>query len=247
MDQEKIGKFIFELRKEKNMTQEQLAEKIGVTSKSISRWENGKTMPDLSLFSPLCEILGISVNDLMSGEIVNNKNSINALGENIVNMVSDLETKKKRKNKTIIFLLILTLISLIIGRCFYIYYEIDVKYDDRVMACNIGKNELNFVIKGQSVWNTYYIVKEINNEKIYFFHSTVNIYNKRRSNWEYSQSMARLLEGKEVQYASRHILDIENEKIKVYYTDSSINTIQKADEESLKNIIKNSYLMCETK
>ena len=57
--------------------------------------------------------------------------------------------------------------------------------------------------------------------------------------------MARLLEGKEVQFGYRHTLDIENENIKVYYTDNSINAVEKADEESLKNIIKNSYLMCE--
>lgn len=229
------------------MTQEQLAEKIGVTAKSISRWENGKTMPDLSLFNLLCEVLEITVNDLMSGEIVDNKNSINTLGENIINMVSDLETKKKRKNKILIVLLVSIFILLIVGRCFYHYYEIDIKYDDRVMVCNISDKELNFAIKGQSVWNTYHTVKEINNEKIYFFHSTVSIYNKRRSNWEYSQSMARLLEEKEVQFGSRHTLDIENENIKVYYTDSSINTVEKADEESLKNIMKNSYLMCEKK
>lgn len=245
MNQEKIGKFIFKLRKEKNMTQEQLAEKIGVTAKSVSRWENGKTMPDLSLFNPLCEILGITVNDLMSGEIVNDKNSIDALGENIVNMVSDLEIKKKRKNKLLISLVISMFVLLIIGRSFYIYYEIDIKFDDRVMTCNISDKELNFAIKGQSVWNTYYTVKEINGEKIYFFHSTVNIYNKRRSNWEYSQSMARLLDGKEVQYGSRHTLDIESENVTVYYTNSSIGEVEKADEEVLKNIIKNSYLMCE--
>ena len=53
MDQEKIGKFIAELRKGKNMTQEQLAEKIGVTDKSISRWETGKTMPAISMLSIL--------------------------------------------------------------------------------------------------------------------------------------------------------------------------------------------------
>lgn len=246
MNQEKIGKFLFELRKEKNMTQEELAEKIGVTAKSISRWENGKTMPDLSLFNPLCEIFEITVNDLMKGEFVDNKNSINVLGENIINMVSDLETKKKRKNKLLIILLSLTLILVVIGRCFYYYYELDVKYDNRVMRCNISNKELNFTIKGQSVWNTDYIVKEINNEKIYFFHSTVSIYNKRRSNWEYSQSMARLLEGKEVQFGYHLTLDIENANIKVYYTDSSITSVKKAQREDLKNIIKKSYLMCES-
>ena len=68
MDQEKIGKFIAKLRKDKNMTQEQLVEKLGVNSKSISRWENGRNMPDLSLLIPLSNELGITVNDLLSGK-----------------------------------------------------------------------------------------------------------------------------------------------------------------------------------
>ena len=57
--------------------------------------------------------------------------------------------------------------------------------------------------------------------------------------------MARLLEGKEVQFGYHHTLDIENENIKVYYTERSINAVEKADDETLKNIMKNSYLMCE--
>ena len=68
MNQEKIGKFILKCRKDKKMTQQELAEKLGVTDKSIGNWENGRNMPDLSLFKPLCEELGISINDLMSGE-----------------------------------------------------------------------------------------------------------------------------------------------------------------------------------
>lgn len=63
MNQEKIGKFIAERRKEKNMTQEQLAEKMGVTDKTISRWENGKTMPDYSLLKDLCDELDTNVNE----------------------------------------------------------------------------------------------------------------------------------------------------------------------------------------
>lgn len=68
MDQIKIGKFIAEKRKQKNMTQIEFAEKLGVTNKSVSRWENGKNMPDVSLFIPICELLGITVNELISGE-----------------------------------------------------------------------------------------------------------------------------------------------------------------------------------
>ncbi len=105
MNQEKIGKFIAEKRKERNLTQEQLAEKLGVTNRSISNWENGKNMPDLSLFKPLCNELNISINELMSGEIIDNKNYINVLEENIVDMVSDLEDKKKKERREYLFFL----------------------------------------------------------------------------------------------------------------------------------------------
>lgn len=98
MDLDKIGKFIALNRKNKGLTQEQLAEKLGVTNRSISNWENGKNMTDLSLFKPLCNELNISINELMSGEIIDNKNYINVLEENIVDMVSDLENKKKEEN-----------------------------------------------------------------------------------------------------------------------------------------------------
>ena len=68
MDTLKIGKFIARCRKEKKMTQEDLAKILGVTNKTISRWENGNYMPDLSLLKPLSEVLGISLNELLSGE-----------------------------------------------------------------------------------------------------------------------------------------------------------------------------------
>ena len=70
MNQEKIGKFILELRKEKNMTQQELADKIGVTDRAISKWENGRGMPDLSLMKPLCDVLGITLNELISGSLI---------------------------------------------------------------------------------------------------------------------------------------------------------------------------------
>ena len=73
MDQEKIGKFISECRKEKQITQEQLAVQLGVTSKSISKWETGKCLPDASKYKCLCEILGITVNELFSGERLNSE------------------------------------------------------------------------------------------------------------------------------------------------------------------------------
>ena len=71
MNQGKIGKFISDCRKEKQLTQEQLAVQLGVTSKSISKWETGNCLPDASKYKPLCEILGITVNELFSGERLN--------------------------------------------------------------------------------------------------------------------------------------------------------------------------------
>ena len=68
MNQEKIGKYISKKRKELKITQEQLAEKLGVTDRSVSRWENGKSMPDVSLFKQLCEVLKITLDELLSGE-----------------------------------------------------------------------------------------------------------------------------------------------------------------------------------
>jgi predicted transcriptional regulators len=68
MDQKRVGAFIASLRKEKGMTQEALGERLGVTNKTVSRWENGNYMPDIGLLLPLAETLGTSVNELLSGE-----------------------------------------------------------------------------------------------------------------------------------------------------------------------------------
>lgn len=106
MNQEKIGKFIQELRKEKNLTQQELGEKLGVTEKSISNWENGRNMPDLSLFKPLCEELNISINELMSGEKINERDYKNKLEENIINTINYSNKEINKKNNAIGIVLI---------------------------------------------------------------------------------------------------------------------------------------------
>ena len=67
MDQYNIGKFIQKKRREKNLTQEQLAERLGISNKTISKWENGKSLPDYSIISPLCEELGVTISELLCG------------------------------------------------------------------------------------------------------------------------------------------------------------------------------------
>ena len=104
MNQEKIGKFIAQCRKDKKMTQSELAEKLGVTDKSIGNWENGRNMPDLSLFKPLCDELDITINDLLSGERINKEEYQEKFEENIVNTI-DYSTKKINRYSNVIGLL----------------------------------------------------------------------------------------------------------------------------------------------
>lgn len=106
MNQEKIGKFIAKLRKEKHLTQEQLAEELGTTSKSISRWENGKTMPDLSLLQPLCNKLDITINDLLNGEKVSKDKYQETLEENIISTINYTNKKMLEKNNLVSILLL---------------------------------------------------------------------------------------------------------------------------------------------
>ncbi len=101
MNQENIGKFIAECRKKKNLTQSELAEKLGVTDRSISNWENGKNMPDLSLFKPLCEILELTINELLSGEKLSKEEYQKKLEENIVNTIDYSSKKLEQTNKLI--------------------------------------------------------------------------------------------------------------------------------------------------
>ena len=99
MNQEKIGMFIGEERKNKNLTQEQLANKLGVTSKSISRWENGKTMPDISLFEPLCDELNITINELLKGQRLDNKKNQSKISiESLIDYSKYIKKKKQKNN-----------------------------------------------------------------------------------------------------------------------------------------------------
>lgn len=106
MNQERIGKFIAVCRKEKKITQSELAEKLGVTDRSVSNWETGKNMPDLSLFKPLCEILGITINELLSGERLDKEKYQEKFEENIVNTI-DYSTKKISKYRGLISTIIM--------------------------------------------------------------------------------------------------------------------------------------------
>ena len=126
MDQIKIGKFIAECRKKKNLTQAQLAEKLNLTNRAISKWETGKTMPDSDIMLGLCDILEISVNELLCGEKIDIEEKSGQLNDLIFQMAKNEERYHKRLRYSAYLILaislialvcLITLISLLIPRC----------------------------------------------------------------------------------------------------------------------------------
>ena len=111
MDQAKIGRFIAECRKKENMTQIQLAEKLGITDRAVSKWERGLAMPDSSIMIDLCKLLKISVNDLLSGEIVSGDNYTRGLEDNLLDAIKQKE-ESDRQLLTVEW--ILSILSLVI-------------------------------------------------------------------------------------------------------------------------------------
>lgn len=114
MDQEKIGRFLSELRKEQGLTQQQLADSIGVSNKTISKWECGKGMPEISSIMPLCQILQINVNELISGERLAKERYSKKAEENMMNLIQETELSKKKSRKSL-FIILVAVISLIMG------------------------------------------------------------------------------------------------------------------------------------
>ena len=112
MDQIRIGKFIKECRNGKKMTQQELADKLMVSYKTISKWECGKGLPEVSLMIPLCELLDINVNELLSGCHIEDKEYMKKAEENLVNSIGEKEINKKRM-KVVVTIGIASIISCI--------------------------------------------------------------------------------------------------------------------------------------
>ena len=112
MNQKAIGLFITQKRKEKNLTQQQLAEKLGVSNKTISKWETGKCMPDYTVVKSLCEELGITVAELMDGEVSEEKSVRTYDEEQIMNLLKRTQDLEKQKNLLYGILLIVMGIAL---------------------------------------------------------------------------------------------------------------------------------------
>ena len=125
MDQIKIGKFIAECRKKNNLTQIQLAEKLNITDRAISKWENGKTMPDSSIMLDLCNELKISVNELLSGEVLEMNSYNERMEQNLIDMVKQKEQSDKRllTLEIVIGVIIVATLLVLMGIACYIETE----------------------------------------------------------------------------------------------------------------------------
>ena len=108
MDTQKIGKFLKELRKENNMTQEQLGERIGVTNKTVSRWETGNYMTPIESLKLLSDIYQISINEILSGERLTQENYQEAAEDNLTSALEKMESKEKTFEKTMFIIMGIT-------------------------------------------------------------------------------------------------------------------------------------------
>ena len=147
MDNIKVGKFITECRKKKNLTQAQLAEKLNITDRAISKWETGKAMPDSDIMLDLCNILEINVNELLCGEKIDIEQKDEQLNELIFQMAKNEERYHKRLRYSAYLILatsliasvcLITLISLLIPECGFQKFLIIVSIILFLIPCMIA-------------------------------------------------------------------------------------------------------------
>lgn len=136
MDQIKIGKFISNKRKEKNITQSELAELLGITDRAISKWENGICMPDASNILELCDILNITINDLFSGEVVDMKENEKKLEEHLLEMTRAKEQRDKELLTIEIFIGII--VSVTMFTCIFIASFVQMENWLKIVLIIIG-------------------------------------------------------------------------------------------------------------
>ncbi len=136
MDQIKIGEFISLKRKEKNITQRELAEMMNITDRAVSKWENGICLPDAGNMPDLCKILGITINDLFSGEVVDMKDNEKRLEENLLEMTRIKEQRDKELLTTEIFIGVI--VSVIMLTCILLASLVDMQDYLRIILIIIG-------------------------------------------------------------------------------------------------------------
>ena len=152
MDQIRSGRLIAEERKKKGYTQRQLAEKLNISDKTISKWECGNGFPEVSLLLPLCDELGITVNDLLSGEIVPREDYQKKAENNMVEMIREREANKKQFTLTLLLggVSLAAFLTLLIVVCVYTdVIPLTVKLILLAIACVIFTVGVTAVMEGQ--------------------------------------------------------------------------------------------------
>ena len=243
MNQEKIGKFIQERRKIKKLTQEELAEKLGVNNRSISRWENGKCMPDLSILKDLSKELDITINDLLNGEIVDKEKYQETFEENTINLLCYIKNHKDKLLSifkilinsifiTSIIIIVLFLLLVVNAKCL-----IKEEYNSRIMNVFNDKDLVFEIASKEGTLSQIARTIEINNEKITYIFVT----------WNYT-ILEKIQNNINDNYGNNKTYLNDNNissKFKVYYTLENFDDIISSSEKELENIIKTSNLMYE--
>ena len=144
MNQVKIGKFIAECRKKNNLTQMQLAEKLNITDRAISKWENGKAMPDSSIMLDLCAELKISVNELLSGEMID-MNNYNQIAEKTLLEMAKKEEMQNKRLMTSMWTILITSAIFYIG---ILLLAVNTLEEGTLLGVIIFISKIIFVIAG---------------------------------------------------------------------------------------------------
>ena len=171
MDYKKIGQFISTLRKNKKLTQEQLANKLNITKNAVSKWERGLGLMDLSLLKPLSEILEVSITELLSGEKFDEENIIQNTEEIVENTISYANEKiNKEKNKNMFIGFLIIIIS-IIGMFFCYKLILIIKYNTK------GLNSKSEIVDGLKKDSNLKIYKKTIEEEKYILFDNIKIRN----------------------------------------------------------------------
>lgn len=239
MDQIKIGKFIAKCRKDNKITQSELAEKLGVTDRAVSNWENGKNLPDVSFFKPLCDELNITINDLLSGEKVEKNVYQEKLEENVFSVISNVNTKISHIRRSIIIFL-LSILVIILVLVIASNYKVTLNYNANNMYIEEKDNSLIFTTKDLcTVYsgniNQYSTIDENDNEIIFL-----------TAKCSYNEIIKRSINnGNSYRYFPITINDKNSQKVKIYYIDSKINNLKNKSKKQLDEYIAKSVLLYE--
>ena len=207
MNQEKIGKFIAECRRKKNITQKEIAEMLGVTDKTVSRWENGHYLPDISLFNEICSILDIQVSELLCGEKIKDNIDKKEIDNTITNLVNISNQKIKSKSKKIIIIssIIITIITIIFGLILY-FNNLDNKHSYITPNSNVSFPTRYAQIEKEDCWVCSFTMEYLYSDlKIPYY------YGYTCDNLKYSKLPDYIMYGEEQNSSGKYTYEIETD------------------------------------